>query len=134
MIQGGLVSWQDMGEERFGVVTELTGHQVTVQFDDFDDVRIFKRSLQIVRRVELSGSVRRVSTGEIGVVQGLSNAEPPRWNVAFASQVTVVQEKDLRPHILLDPANRLRSGMLGRPWQFWLALTAHAYRTGSAQP
>ena len=115
MIQGGLVSWPDMSEERFGVVTDLTGHQVTVQFDDFDDVRIFKRSLQIVRRVELSGSVRRVSTGEIGVVQGLSNAEPPRWNVAFASQVTVVQEKDLRPHILLDPANRLRSGMLGSP-------------------
>jgi ATP-dependent helicase HepA len=129
MIEGGLVSWQDMSEERFGVVTDLTGHQVTVQFDDFDDVRIFKRSLQIVRRVELTGSVRRVSTGEVGVVQGLSNAEPPRWNVAFASQVTVVQEKDLRPHILLDPANRLRSGMLGSPWQFWLALTAHAYRT-----
>ena len=128
MIQGGLVSWQDMGEERFGVITELTGHQVTVQFDDFDDVRIFRRAPQVVRRVEVSGSVRRVSTGEIGVVQGLSNAEPPRWNVAIGSQVKVIQERDLRPHILLDPANRLRNGMVGTPCQFWLAMTAHAYR------
>ncbi|MBC9820518.1 helicase-related protein [Terrabacter sp. MAHUQ-38] len=116
-----------MGEERFGVITELTGHHVTVQFDDFDDVRIFRRAPQIVRRVELSGSVRRVTTGEIGVVQGLSNAEPPRWNVAVGSHVTVVQEKDLRPHILMDPANRLRNGMVGTPRQFWLALTAHAH-------
>lgn len=131
MTPGGLVSWQDMGEERFGVITELTGHRVTVQFDDFDDVRIFRRAPQVVRRVELSGSVRRVSTGEIGVVQGLSNAEPPRWNVAIRSQVKVVQERDLRPHILLDPANRLRNGMLGTPRQFWLAMTAHAYRLGA---
>ena len=113
--RGCLVSWQDGADEHCGVVTGLTGQQVTVQFDGFEDVRIFKRSADVVRRVDLGGSIRRVSTGEIGTIQTQESADPPRWQVSFGDTVTTVQERDLRPHVLLDPASRLRSGTLGAP-------------------
>ena len=86
LTQGSLVAWQDGADEHLGVVSALTGQQVTVQFDGFEDVRIFKRSAGIVRRVGLGGSVRRVSTGEIGTIQSQESADPPRWQVSLVTQ------------------------------------------------
>lgn len=128
LTMGSLVSWQDGADEHFGVVTGLTGQQVTVQFDGLEDVRIFKRSADIVRRVDLGASIRRVSTSEIGTIQTQESANPPRWQVSFGDTVTTIQERDLRPHVLLDPASRLRRSAIGAPEQVWLTLTAHRYR------
>jgi ATP-dependent helicase HepA len=128
LTEGSLVSWQDGADEHLGVVSALTAEQVTVQFDGFEDVRIFKRSADVVRRIVLGGSIRRVSTGEIGTIQAQESIDPPRWQALFGDTVTTVQERDLRPHVLLDPASRLRGGTIGGPGQVWLTLVAHWYR------
>lgn len=124
---GSLVVWDAGPGSPTGVVVSADSRHVTVRFDGSDEVRSFARSARSVRRVLLQGAVRRSSTGSVGVVDGQSHQDPPRWRVILDGRAVTVAESDLRPHILLDPLSRMQSHHWGSPRQFWLALAARGY-------
>jgi superfamily II DNA or RNA helicase len=128
---GSLVSWMSAPGAPLGGVVGLDASRVEVRFDLDDEVRTFARAARPLARITLHGAVRRASTGAIGVVQGQTNADPPRWQVILAGRVLTIPESDLRPHVLQDPVSRIRSGTRGTPRQFWLAVTARKYELDS---
>jgi superfamily II DNA or RNA helicase len=98
-----------------------------VRFDGDDESKIFNARAGVVERVELSGMVRRASTGSIGLVQSQTTVAPPRWQVILDGRLVTVAEADLRPHLLDDPHSRIVEGRLGTARQFELAVTARRY-------
>lgn len=124
---GTLVRWPTGPGCPAGVVGSAGGSQVSVLFDGEDAPKLFSARAGVLERVVLSGMVRRVSTGEIGVIQGMTTAHPPRWQVFLNERVLTVAEGDLRPHVLDDPRSRIEGGRLGTARQFALAVTARRY-------
>ncbi len=96
-------------------------------FDGDLEPKLFSARASVIERVVLSGMVQRISTGEVGVVQGMTTSVPPRWQLFAGGRVITVAEADLRPHILGDPLTRMRDGRLGNARQFALAVTARRY-------
>lgn len=124
---GTLVTWPAGPGSPVGVVVDLDFRQAQVRFDGTDEIRAFARSANALARVRLNGPVHRASTGTVGVTDGLTHTDPPRWRVIIDGRALTVAESDLRPHVLLDPVSRMESGRRGSPRQFWLALTARHY-------
>jgi SNF2 family DNA or RNA helicase len=106
---------------------EANNHRVTVRFDGETESKVFSTTAGVLRRIDVSGTVRRVSTGAIGFVHAASSTSPPRWQVILDGKLVTVAEADLRPHVLHDPQTKLIEGRLGSPRQLALALTARRY-------
>ena len=126
-IKGSLVRWPSGPKSPLGVITEVDGGRLTVNFDGDESPKIFRSDAAVLQAVELSGLVIRVSSGAIGFVQSRASTNPPRWQVIIDQTLLTVPEADLRPHILDDPMSRMRDLRLGTPKQFALAATARRY-------
>ncbi|MGY1793084.1 DEAD/DEAH box helicase [Geodermatophilus sp. SYSU D00525] len=124
---GALVRWPAAPGCPTGVVQSAGGHQVSVVFDGEDEPKLFSARAGVLERVVLAGMVKRASTGDVGVIQGMTTAAPPRWQVFVNGRVITVAESDLRPHVLDDPRSRIQGGRLGSARQFALAVTARRY-------
>lgn len=127
LVAGSLVQWPGAPGAPLGIVIEVDGLRLHVRFDRDDDPKIFNAKTGAVQRVQLSGMVRRVTTGSVGLVQNQTTASPPRWQVFFDGRLVTVAEADLRPHVLEDPRSRMAEGRLGSARQFALAVTARRY-------
>ena len=127
LVVGALASWPASPSPALGVVTEVEGRNIHIHFDGETESRVFSRDSGAVERVQLSGLVRRVSTGAVGVVAAPSTPAPPRWQVVLDGKLVIVGERDLRPHVLEDPKSRILGGRLGTARQFALAVTARRY-------
>ena len=127
LVVGALASWSAAPGSGLGVVTELNGRNIRIRFDGESEDRVFSRDSGVVERVQLSGFVRRVSTGAIGVIAAPSTPAPPRWQVVLDGKLVIVGESDLRPHVLEDPKSRIVEGRVGSARQFALAVTARRY-------
>jgi ATP-dependent helicase HepA len=128
IVLGSLVSWNS----KLGVVETVEvdgdGAQATVGFDD-GDRKIFKLDAGAIERVrfEPGAQVARID-GEIGVILEPSSAgNYPKWRVAFASGTTTVVEIALRPAVVDDPVERMRSGQLGGADDFNMRAIAAEY-------
>jgi len=127
IVRGAVVRWPSAPGEPIGVVEEVDGPRLRVRFDGDPEPKIFNARAGVVERVELSGMVRRLSTGDFGVVASLTTEDPPRWQVHINGRALTVPEADLRPHVLDDPRSRIIEGRLGTARQFGLAVTARRY-------
>lgn len=127
LVVGALASWPASPGSGLGVVTEVDGRNIRIRFDAEAEQRGFSKSAGVVERVALSGIVRRVSTGAVGIIVGPSTPAPPRWQVMLDGKLVVVAESDLRPHVLDDPKSRMMEGRLGSARQFALRVTARRY-------
>ena len=127
LCNGALVRWPTAPGCPTGVVGSAGANQVSVLFDGEDEPKVFSARAGVLERVGLAGMVRRISTGDVGVIQGMTTAAPPRWQVFVNGKVITVAEGDLRPHVLDDPRSRAQSGRLGSARQFALAVTARRY-------
>lgn len=125
--EGALVRWPTAPGCPTGVVRSAGGSQVSVLFDGEDEPKLFSARAGVLERVVLAGMVKRVSTGDVGVIRGMTTAAPPRWQVFLNGKVITVAEGDLRPHVLDDPRSRAQGGRLGSARQFALAVTARRY-------
>jgi len=125
--EGSLVRWPTAPGCPTGVVRSFGSNQVSVLFDGEDEPKLFSARASVLERVSLAGMVKRVSTGDVGVIQGMTTAAPPRWQVFIKSKVITVAEVDLRPHVRDDPRSRTEGGRLGSARQFALAVTARRY-------
>lgn len=128
IVLGSLVSWNS----KLGVVEAIEANgeraQATVGFDD-GDKKIFKLDADGIERVlfEQGTQVAR-HDGEVGVVlEAASAGDYPKWKVAFASGITTVVEIALRPAVLDDPIERMRSGQLGAAEDFNMRAVAAEY-------
>lgn len=124
---GALVRWSAAPGSPLGVVRELDGPRVSVLFDGEETPKVFNARAGAVERIDLSGMVRRLSTGAVGLLQVATTSAPPRWQVIFDGRMMTVAEADLRPHVLDDPRSRGLSGRFGTARQFALAVTARRY-------
>jgi superfamily II DNA or RNA helicase len=128
IVLGSLVEW----EGKLGFVEAIEadgdGAQGTVSFDDGERM-IFKLDAGRIDRVVLEpGAQVCRHDGEVGVVLESSSAgDYPMWKVAFASGITTVVEMALRPAVLDDPIERMRSGQLGRAEEFNMRAVAAEY-------
>ena len=127
LVAGGLVRWPTAPGSPMGVVVEVDGPRVRVRFDGDSESKVFNARAGAVERVELSGMVRRVSNGTIGLLHAPTTSAPPRWQVILGGRLVTIAEADLRPHLLDDPHGRLIEGRLGSARQFALAMTARRY-------
>lgn len=127
LVQGALLRWPTGPGSPFGVVRAVESHQLIVLFDGDDEPKRFSTRAGVVERVPLTGMVRRQSTGDVGIVQGMTTALPPRWQVFLAGQMLTVAEADLRPHVLNDPRSRIFEGRTGSARQFAIAVTSRRY-------
>lgn len=127
LVVGALACWPASPGAGLGVVIEVDGRNVNIRFDEEAEVRAFSKRSGVVARVGLSGLVRRVSTGAVGIIVGPSTPAPPRWQVVLDGKLVVVAESDLRPHVLDDPKSRMMEGRLGSARQFALRVTARRY-------
>ena len=127
LVVGALASWPASPGSALGVVMEVEGRNIRIRFDGETEPRVFSRDSGVVERVQLSGLVRRVSTGAVGVIAAPSTPAPPRWQVVLDGKLVIVGEGDLRPHVLEDPKSRIIEGRLGSARQFALAVTARRY-------
>jgi SNF2 family DNA or RNA helicase len=127
VVTGALVEWPDAPGAPLGVVTEVDGQRVHVRFDGDPGVKTFNAATGAIRRIQLAGMVRRVTTGSVGLLQNQTTSTPPRWQVFFDGRLVTVAESDLRPHVLEDPRSRMLEGRLGSARQFALAITARRY-------
>lgn len=126
-VQGSLVCWPAGPKSPLGVVADVEGKRITVNFDGAASPQIFRSDAAVLHPVVLSGMVRRLSTGAVGFVQSLASSSPPRWQIIIDQELLIVPEADLRPHIPNDPISRMRNLSLGTPKQFALAATARRY-------
>src|SRR5260370_4405061 len=124
---GALVRWPTAPGSPSGVVTRNEEQRVFVRFDGQDDPKIFSARAGALERVELTGMVKRLTTGSIGLIHRQATTSPPRWEALFDGRLVVVAEADLRPHVLDDPRSRLLEGRFGSARQFALAVTARRY-------
>lgn len=127
IVRGAVVRWPSAPGEPVGVVEEVDGPRVRVRFDGDPEPKIFNARAGVVERVELAGMVRRISTGDFGVIASLTTEDPPRWQVLINGRALTVPEADLRPHVLDDPRSRIVEGRYGSARQFGLAVTARRY-------
>ncbi len=127
LVVGALVCWPTAPGSPLGVVLEVDGPRIRVRFDGDAEPKVFNARAHVVTRVDLTGMVKRASTGSIGLLQARTTAVPPRWQVIFDGKLVTVAEADLRPHVLDDPRSRLVQGRLGSARQFSLAVTARRY-------
>ncbi|MDP9409672.1 MAG: SNF2-related protein [Actinomycetota bacterium] len=127
LVEGALLRWPTGPGSPTGVVRAVDNQQVTVLLDGEDEPKRFSTRAGAVERVVLTGMVKRQSTGDVGIVQGMTTQLPPRWQVFIDGRVLTVTEADLRPHVLNDPRSRLMEGRLGSARQFALAVTSRRY-------
>jgi SNF2 family DNA or RNA helicase len=127
LVVGALANWPASPGSGFGVITDIDLRQVRVRFDNEADERVFRLDAGAIERVVLSGMVRRVSNGTLGMITAPSTASPPRWQVFIDGKLVTVAESDLRPHVMDDPKSRMVQGRLGSARQFALAVTARRY-------
>jgi hypothetical protein len=127
LVEGALLRWPAGPGSPNGVVKAVDGQQVVVLLDGEDEPKRFSSRAGVVERVVLTGMVKRQSTGDVGIVQGMTTELPPRWQVFVDGRVLTVAEADLRPHVLNDPRSRLMDGRLGSARQFALAVTSRRY-------
>ena len=125
--EGSLVRWPMAPGCPTGVVRSYGGGLVSVLFDGEDEPKLFSASASVLERVLLTGMVKRISTEDVGVIQGMTTAAPPRWHVFIESRVITIAEVDLRPHVLDDPRSRTEEGRFDSARQFALAVTARRY-------
>ena len=114
-------------ESSLGTVLAVDGAHISVRFDGDTEPKFFNANSGVLKRVQLAGSVRRVSTGTIGLLHAPTTASPPRWQVVLEGKLVTVAEADLRPYVLDDPHSRLLEGRIGTARQFALAVTARRY-------
>ena len=93
LLAGALVRWPTAPGCPIGVVITVVGHQVSVVFDGEDEPKLFSARAGVLERVVLAGMVKRVSTGDVGVIQGMTTAAPPRWQVFVNGRVITVAEE-----------------------------------------
>ncbi len=122
-----MVRWPSAPGEPIGVVEEVDGPRLRVRFDGDSEPKMFNARAGVVDRVELRGMVRRLSTGDFGVIAALTTEDPPRWQVHINGRALTVPESDLRPYVLDDPRSRTVEGRFGSARQFGLAVTARRY-------
>src|SRR3954454_6430940 len=127
LVEGALLRWPSGPGSPNGVVRMVDGQQLIVLLDGEEEPKLFSSRAGVVERVVLTGMVKRQSTGDVGIVQGLTTELPPRWQVFIDGRVLTVAEADLRPHVLNDPRSRLMEGRLGSARQFALAVTSRRY-------
>ena len=127
LIAGALLRWPTGPGSPVGVITAVYKQRVTVLLDGEEQSKLFASGAGVVERVVLSGMVKRQSTGDVGIVQGMTTKVPPRWQVFVHGRVITVAEADLRPHVLDDPRSRLANGRVGTARQFALAVTSRRY-------
>ncbi len=84
---GSLVTWPLGPGAPTGVVVAAYPQQVSVSFDGDDELKAFSTRAGALERVALVGPVRRQSTGDVGIVQGMTTEAPPRWQVFVAGRV-----------------------------------------------
>lgn len=127
LIIGALVQWGEL----LGVVQAVEAKRVTVRFDR-GDTMTFNADSGVITRVgfQAGSQVRRISDGSIGVVlEEVSGQVYPTWKVAFPGAFANVAEVGVRPAIINDPLQRMRSGQLGTADAFNLRAVAADYWT-----
>jgi ATP-dependent helicase HepA len=127
VVAGAVVRWPSAPGAPIGVVSEIDGPRIRVRFDGEPEPKVFNRQAAAVERVTLTGMVKRVSTGSVGLVQAQTTTSPPRWEVFVDGRLMTIAESDLRPHVLDDPRSRVQQGRFGSARQFALAVTARRY-------
>ncbi|MDP9438756.1 MAG: SNF2-related protein, partial [Actinomycetota bacterium] len=126
---GALVSWPPPGGNAVGVVTELIqgGQQLRVRFKGGEE-RIFVAAGRAIERVvfEPNDAVQLVASGTIGVVLELKQVgRKIQYKVSLpGNEIKTVLEASLRPAVLTDPVERLRTGAVGNPRGFALRSAA----------
>lgn len=129
---GALVSWSGAEGDTVGVVTELIqgGKQLRVRFKGGDE-RIFVATGRAIERLffEPGDPVQVASSGTIGVaVEARQVGRKIQYKVSFPGNVVkAVSEGGLRPAVLTNPVERLRTGAVGNPRRFALRSTAARY-------
>jgi len=116
LIPKNLVSWRQAGGASLGVVVAVEGRRVTVRFDDDPEIRHFSLPSEVLERARLEdGShVRVLADGQVGVVQAsLDYKGLLVYKIGLPGGATkTVPEDGVRPAVVTDPVERLRSGPL----------------------
>ena len=129
--EGVLVRWpRHKGE--VGVVARLSqgGKQVRVRFDDGREQELVAHPSTVERFLFQPGApVQTLSSSGVGVVVNAKLVEQKIfYNVSFPGNVKkAVSETSLRPAVLTDPVERLRTGQVASPRKFALRSTAARY-------
>lgn len=125
---GALVRWG----ERLGVIEWTDGRQIKVRFDG-GEVLKFSVSGNTLERVGFGPGAQVTRRGDetIGVVLTAAAASGyPTWIVSFPGGApTSVVESGLRPAVVSDPVERIKSGELGVADDFHLRCVAADYWT-----
>src|SRR4051812_37059207 len=81
LVAGALVHWPSAPGSPPGVMPEVAGPRMRVRFEGEPQSKIFSARSGALERIELTGMVRRVSTGSIGLLHAQTTTLPPRWQV-----------------------------------------------------
>ena len=129
IVPGALISWSK--HEQLGVVVELSGRKATVAFDD-GQTTAFSIDAGVLTRVEIRTGqpVTRVGDERVGVVLGpVEGRRTPTYQVSFPEGVINLGEGSLRPAVINDPVERMRTHRLGDADDFNLRAVAADYWT-----
>jgi SNF2 family DNA or RNA helicase len=127
IVRGALVTWEPHG--MVGVVERIEHRRIVCKFEDGE--KYFALRNAPIRRLELQPGqpVMRLD-GSMGIIQSaVTGQEIPTWNVWFGNSAAAVAEMALRPAVVMDPVDRLKSGELGSAKQFNLRSVAMDYWT-----
>jgi hypothetical protein len=128
IVLGALVEWS----QKYGVVQSMQEGNATVRFDDGDTITFKCKAGAVQRVLFAAGSqVMRRTDNALGVVTAqLPGRDNPTWAVVFSTTTANVAEMGLRPAVISDPMDRMRSHHLGSAADFNLRSVAADYWTG----
>ena len=69
IFEGSLVRWPTAPGCPTGVVGRVGSSQVSVLFDGEHEPKLFSARAGVLERVVLAGMVKRINTGDVGVIQ-----------------------------------------------------------------
>jgi ATP-dependent helicase HepA len=127
IVPGALVQWN----EKIGVVEALSGNRADVRFDS-GEAQTFTTQSKVLKRYpfEIGSQVCRVTDQLVGVIVGTTPGDGyPTWKVSFPGASVNIAESGLRPAVIDDPVERMRSGQLGKAGDFNLRSVAADYWT-----
>lgn len=129
IVVGCIVFWGE--DERVGIVTHVEGGRATVRFDDGTQMQ-FSLASDVLRRVPLKPGYlicRADDPQTVGMIYEPTDTDGvPSWRVAFPpSTIATIAESGLRPAVIEDPLQRMRSGRLGTARDFNLRSVAAEY-------
>jgi ATP-dependent helicase HepA len=128
LVDGSLVTWEPHG--LIGSVERVGLRKIEVKFDDGETRFFATRDAPLRPFVFQPGDAVTRADGSMGVIQGYVAGQPvPTWKVWFGKSIANVAEIALRPAVLLDPFERMRSKDLGSASDFNLRAVAMEYWT-----